>query len=161
MRPILPISALLVLLCSVTISAWSADNLPGVVEARIAKVDMNELESDLRDVVLAKPENAALKKDIEAGEALDDKRNKAMQAASQAGKDVQAVLKDLPTSDGKAQQKLERLVKAELLKFVVKKYGKRFVVVLDSNYGDSVIYLDGELVDITQSIRQAMQLNEF
>ena len=67
----------------------------------------------------------------------------------------------LAVSPEMAHQRLERLKKAELLKFVVKKYGKRFVAVLDSNYGDSVIFMDGEIVDLTQSIHQALQLNEF
>lgn len=151
--------SLCLLLLTFSLQAWSVE--AAASDIRIAKVDLSELDDDLRDVVLAKAENAALKKEVEAADATDGLRNKAMQAASQSGKDIQEALKDVPGSDGKAHQRLERLKKAELLKFVVKKYGKRFVAVLDSNYGDSVIFMDGEIVDLTQSIHQALQLNEF
>ena len=153
--------ALLLLISSITSHVWSAEPVPAVSDVRIAKVDMSELEDDLRDVVLAKAENATLKKDVEAAVALDDLRSKAMQEASKAGKDMGEALQAVPGSDGKAQQRLERLKKAELLKFIVKKFGKRYVAVLDTNSSDSIIYIDGEVVDITQSVRQALQLNEY
>ncbi len=153
--------ALLLLISSITSHVWSAEPAPTASDVRIAKIDMSELDDDLRDVVLAKAENAALKKEVEAATTLDDARSKAMQEASKAGKDMGEVLQTTPGSDGKAHQRLERLKKAELLKFIVKKFGKRYVAVLDTNYSDSIIYLDGEVVDITQSVRQALQLNEF
>lgn len=150
---------LCLVLLTLSMHAWSVELTPS--DIRIAKINLSELNDDLRDVILAKVENAALKKEVEAAEAADEVRSQAMQAASQAGKNIQEVLKDLPGSDGKAGQRLDRLMKAEVLKFIVKKYGKRYVAVLDADYGDTVLYLDGEIVDLTQTIRQALQLNEF
>lgn len=146
------------ILLSLLAHAWGADPAG---EARIAQVNIGELEADLRDVVLAKPENAALKKDLAAAEILDEQRNKSIQEAAAAGKDLTVAMKAVPGSDGKATERLERLMRAEVLRFVVKKYGKRYVAVFNSNYLDSALYIDGDIIDLTQSIRQALQLNEF
>jgi hypothetical protein len=150
-----------VLLALVLIGALAAaETTPG--EIRVAKVDIEGLHDELREVILAKPENAALKKADEEFTALDEKRNKAAQQASRAGKDPQEALKDLAEPDGQVRQKVDRLIKTEILRFVVKKYGNRFTVVLDSSQAtDAIIYLDGEIVDVTQAIRQSLQLNTF
>ena len=97
-------------------------------------------------------------------EANDQKRNAAMQAVSadgKEGKDLQAVIKDFPQNDYQSQQKLDRMVRTEVLRIIAKKYGSRFTVVLDGDNNDSVIYLDGEIVDLTQTLKQAIQLNDF
>ncbi len=146
------------MLLSLIAHAWCADPAG---EARIAQVNISELEAELRDVVLAKPENVALKKDLAAAEILDDQRNKSIQEAAAAGKDLTVAMKAVPGSDGKAAERLERLMRAEVLRFVVKKYGKRYVAVFNSNYLDSALFIDGDIIDLTQSIRQALQLNEF
>ena len=150
------------LLAVFLVSSFAAAAETAPTETRVAKVDIFGLHDELREVLLAKPEHAALKKAADENSALEEKRNKAMQQASRAGKDIQDVLKDLAEPDEQVQQRLDRLIKAEILRFVVKKYGNRFTVVLDSNQAnEAILYLDGEIVDVTQAIRQSLQLNTF
>ena len=143
--------------------AYAAE-VPAPAASRVAKVALNEIHDDVLDLILAKPENAALKKAKETAEANDQKRNAAMQAAAadgKEGKDLLAAMKDFPQNDYQAQQKLDRMVRTEVLRIIAKKYGSRFSVVLDGDNNDSVIYLDGEIVDLTQTLKQAIQLNDF
>ena len=150
-----------ILLVMSLVSTWAAET---PVTSRVAKVALNEIHDDILDLILAKPENAALKKAKETAEANDQKRNAAMQAVSadgKEGKDLQAVIKDFPQNDYQSQQKLDRMVRTEVLRIIAKKYGSRFTVVLDGDNNDSVIYLDGEIVDLTQTLKQAIQLNDF
>jgi len=124
---------------------------------------MSEIHDDILDLILAKPENAKFKKDKETQEANDQKRNAAIQAASAAGKEgkeLQAVVSEFPQNDYQSQQKLERMVHAEVLRIIAKKYGNRFTVVLDGD-NSSVIYLEGEIVDLTQTLKQSILLNDF
>ena len=150
----------LMLLSSMTWAAETAAPAP----SRVAKVEMNELHDDILDLILAKPENATLKKDKETQEGNDQKRNAALQAASAAGKEgkeLQAVMSELPQNDYQSQQKLERMVRIEILRIIAKKYGSRFTVVIDGDNTDSVIYLEGEIIDLTQTLKQAIRLNDF
>lgn len=154
---------LLIPLMMLTSMTWAAETA-APAPSRVAKVEMNELHDDILDLILAKPENATLKKDKETHEANDQKRNVAMQTASAAGKEgkeLQAVMSEFPQNDYQSQQKLDRMVRTEILRIITKKYGNRFTVVLDGDNADSVIYLDGEIVDLTQTLKQAIQLNDF
>ena len=150
----------LLLLTSV---AWAAET-SAPATSRVAKVDLSEIHDDILDLILAKPENAAFKKAKETEEANDLKRHAAIQAASAAGKEgkeLQAVVREFPQNDYQSQQKLERMVRTEILRIIAKKYGSRFTVVLDGDNTDSVIYLEGEITDLTQTLKQAIQLNDF
>ena len=140
----------------------AADPAPET-QPRVAKLDFSELQEELSDRLLAKPENGTLKQELEAQEKAEAVRNKAMQQAHAEGKDLALALKDLPDVDHKPRQRLERLIKSEILRFLVKRYKNRFAVILDaSQFGEeSIVYLDGEVVDITQAVKQALQLNEF
>lgn len=157
------IPLLLLTLLLLTSVAWAAETATPA-PSRVGKVQLSELHDDILDLILAKPENATLKKDKETQEANDLKRNAAIQAASKAGKEgkeLQAVMSEFPQNDYQGQQKLERLVRTEVLRIIAKKYGNRFTVVLDGDNNDSVIYLEGEIVDLTQTLKQAIQLNDF
>lgn len=132
--------------------------------SRVAKVALSEIHDDILDLILAKPENAALKKAKETEEINEVKRNTAIQVAHESGKEgkeLQAVMQEFPQSDYQSQQKLDRMVRTEVLRLVAKKYGSRFTVVLDADTTDSVIFLNGEIVDLTQTLKQAIQLNDF
>jgi len=153
---------LLLPLLLLTSVAWAAEtSVPA--PTHVAKVQMSEIHDDILDLILAKPENAKFKKDKETQEANDQKRNAAIQAASAAGKEgkeLQAVVSEFPQNDYQSQQKLERMVHAEVLRIIAKKYGNRFTVVLDGD-NSSVIYLEGEIVDLTQTLKQSILLNDF
>ena len=150
----IPLRYLLLSVLFLSSFAAAAETTPTVT--RVAKVDVAGLHDELREVILAKPEYAALKNAGDAYNALEEKRNTATQQAECAGKDVEEALKDLAELDEQVPLKIDRLIKAEILRFVVKNYGNRFTVVLDSDQAtpDAFIYLDGEIVDITQAIRQ-------
>jgi hypothetical protein len=139
--------------------AWAAEPAPAPV--RVAKIQLNELHDDLFELVLNKPENAALKKSKELNDANDLKRNAISQGGDKDGKTVEELLHTVPDNDYQAMEKLERLVRAEVLRIVTKKYGNRFSVILDGDNNQSLIYLDGEMIDLTQTLKQSLQLNEF
>ncbi len=129
---------------------------------RIAKIDLSAVQDDLLDVLFAKPEHAELKKSLDALDKADAERDRLTKEAAAAGKDPDEAVKNLPVLDDKPRQRLERLIHAELLRFLVKRYGSRFAVVLDTaSNPDAIIYLDGEVVDVTQTVKQALQLNDF
>jgi hypothetical protein len=134
-----------------------------VPQSRIAKIELGELEDDLRDVIFAKPEYAALKAQVETMEKAEAERNRLIQEAHAAGKDINEALKAAPEVDERVRQKLTRVTQGELLRFLVKRYGNRFLAIIDSNQmsTDSIIFLDGEVVDLTQTVKQALQLNDF
>ncbi len=129
--------------------------------ARVAMIHLNEIHDDLLDLVIAKPENDALKKIKELNDANDLKRNQISQAGDKDGKTVEEQLKAIPDNNYQMQQKLERLVRAEILRMVTKKYGNRFTIVLDGDNSGSLVFVDGEIIDLTQTLKQAIQLNEF
>lgn len=153
-------------LLGISTLTWAVETTPvtaaaAPAAARVAKIHLNEIHDDLLDLVLAKPENAALKKSKELKDANDLKRNQTMQAGDQDGKTVEELLKAIPNEDYQTQQKLERLMRTEILRIVTKKYGTRFTIVLDGDNNESIIFLEGEIVDLTQALKQAIQLNDF
>ena len=140
----------------------AADTAATAPVIRVAKIDLATVQDDLLDTLFAKPENAELKKSLDALDKAEAERDRLSREASAAGKDPDEAVKNLPALDDKPRQRLERLIHAELLRFLVKRYGNRFAVILDATSGpDAVIYLDGEIVDVTQTVKQALQLNDF
>lgn len=153
---------LLLLLLTLSCGALYAAAAPAP-QARIAKIELSELEDDLHDVIFAKPEHATLKTQFEAMEKAEAERSRLMQEAHTAGKDINEALKSAPEVDNRVGQKLDRVTRGELLRFLVKRYGNRYLAIIDGSQmnNDAIVYLDGEIVDLTQTVKQALQLNDF
>lgn len=143
-------------------------------EVKIAQINLTEIEPLLRQLVLSRPENQTIKKQIEDLDREQDVLNGDLAAQVNpkepverdnpfAGPNAEQMKKitNLYSEKSRLEDSLKQQIRAELIKVVRLIAADRYAFVLNSErLSDTMIIKSGELVDITLDVRDHLLLSK-
>ena len=131
--------------------AASADN----GDSGIAKIKFDDLKELLLEKVFAQKGNEGLRKkyqDIQEDEKKNQK--KLMTSMKEGSFDLIDYASDGLAGNFEAEEKIEDIAKAELIRIIEKLYPNKFMLIMNDTFGDNILYTSVLIPDITSNIRQ-------
>lgn len=136
----------------ICMQAFSADDST----VKIAKVEFSKIRDLLMERVLKKSKDSELKKKYEEKQQKKKAQMKAIMAAHKKGNFNPMDFAADFASDiaGGRNKDVENLAKGELILIIEKIYPKQYKFIYNESYGDSVLFTELAIPDITDNIKQ-------
>ncbi len=129
-------------------------------ETKIAVLNLNDVEEMVKITVLAKPENVEDKKAIAENDKKMAEIHKAMNENKNDKDSMKATMNEMQKLNEQrreSDQKIERQVKAEIIRICKEATKGKYSVILNADYiSESIITKDAELIDITIDVKEFM-----
>ncbi len=131
-------------------------------EAKVASVNLRDLQPLLLDLAFADEKNEELQKKYLASKASQEKMQKAMQKLMLSGEGEgakSAKWSDIMQDEGGMERmgmdkQIANVVRAELIGIIEDIFEKKYVLVIDINYADPILYTEIVIPDVTANVRQ-------
>jgi hypothetical protein len=127
-----------------------ADDIP----IRVAKIDFNEVEPLLLELIFSQPEHKELKKKYQSIKERRDSILEKMFDEKSPGKFIsQEFTKDLGT-DMAIEHKVENLVKGRLICIIKELFADKYQLIINDQFSNTILYTKLEMPDVTANVKQ-------
>lgn len=123
--------------------------------AEIASIRLSEVESLIEEVVLNRPANHALRDEYVSLKQKEKESQNAVMEAARNGEGFNPLeMAGAMTAMMDVKEKVSDLVAGELLLIIKSELGDTYDIVINEGYGESILYVKGEVADVTPAVRQ-------